>query len=798
MATLLEASRREFPLLLALILVGIVLGGLLVGYEPAGGDPDRLYRPLKTELSRALREGGLPFWSERFGLGVPLVAESHVAAFYPPNLLLYRLLDVSTGYRLSMWLHYVALVATTYFLGRSMRITSWGSAMGAVAFTLCGFQTIHSSHEPFYTLMPYLPLALAIAERFLTTGRGAWLALLALVLGLQWTLGHFQIQMWTSGLVVLCGIWRAALERLNWKRAFGTLVAAGLGMALAAVQLGLSWQFASLVSQTDRSVDERSFYSFPPAHWFELALPRPVRELRLGAEDPYWFGERTTGFEAACYIGTIPLVFAIAGYCRRPVGSSAVLWRLIAPVGFALATMPRWWPEGYARLLEVPGLGYFRVPARYTLLTSLGLALIAGEGFDRALAAIRFRLGLLAALAFAGCAAFAAWRWSLRVDVHLPSTMIGIASGIGWGALAWLFAVIVVVAWRTTRLDSWAPLAAAAIELGILFHLGTTQWGWSIRLPQQSRVLSELARERKLGLIGGELENLPLWINAGTALPYLGFAHPEVNRLLVALQKRWLRADPGAPASQAEWNVLRRWLRRCQVTHLVGHGMAPQSSGEELGRWRDAALDRIVYRRPDEPIARVWSIVRLDEPFPEALVAARAETSPDRRALMDRLSFFDDLDRAWFLADDRIPARPPARLARLVSWDGRAATVEHDGPCDLIVSRTFDPGWQARIDGGPEQPVVRVNGGLQGVRLQGGQIERVTLRYRPPHMILWAALSLVSAATLVVLAAVSLMRSMRARRISPPRANSSSRWSARPRTESRSCEVPASDLGGTL
>ena len=82
------AAHRAAPLALAMALVGIVLGGLLIGYEPVGGDPDRLYRPLKSELSRSLAAGELPFWSNRFGLGVPLVAESHVAAFYPPNLLL--------------------------------------------------------------------------------------------------------------------------------------------------------------------------------------------------------------------------------------------------------------------------------------------------------------------------------------------------------------------------------------------------------------------------------------------------------------------------------------------------------------------------------------------------------------------------------------------------------------------------------------------------------------------------------------------------------------------------------------
>ena len=164
-------AKREAPLGPAVVLVGFVLGGLLVGYEPVGGDPDRLYRPLKSELARSLAMGKLPFWSERLGLGVPLVAESHVAAFYPLNVLLYRELDVSTAYRLSMWLHYVALVATTYGYARCLSISPWGSALSGVAFSLCGFQAIHSSHEPFYCVMPYLPLALGFAELYLASGR---------------------------------------------------------------------------------------------------------------------------------------------------------------------------------------------------------------------------------------------------------------------------------------------------------------------------------------------------------------------------------------------------------------------------------------------------------------------------------------------------------------------------------------------------------------------------------------------------------------------------------------------------
>src|SRR5579885_1329139 len=98
-------------MLAAVLIVGVVFGPVLAGFAPVGGDPDLLYQPIKTELGRALADGGLPFWSDRLGLGVPLVAESHVAAFYPPHWALYRVFSVNAPYRLSMWLNYVVAAA---------------------------------------------------------------------------------------------------------------------------------------------------------------------------------------------------------------------------------------------------------------------------------------------------------------------------------------------------------------------------------------------------------------------------------------------------------------------------------------------------------------------------------------------------------------------------------------------------------------------------------------------------------------------------------------------------------------
>src|SRR5262249_26207984 len=155
---------------------------------------------------------------------------------------------------LSMWLHYVALAAATYAYARCLGITPWGSALAAVSFTFCGFQAIHSSHEPFYCLMPYLPLALAISERYLASGRIVWLALLALCLRFQWSVGHFQIQTCTNVVVIVVGFWRAIGAGRPWRRVFGLIAGTAWGAALAAVQLGLSWQFAQSVGQTQRPV----------------------------------------------------------------------------------------------------------------------------------------------------------------------------------------------------------------------------------------------------------------------------------------------------------------------------------------------------------------------------------------------------------------------------------------------------------------------------------------------------------------------------------------------------------------
>jgi len=736
--------RVEWPLVAAVAIVVAVLAWLWVGYGPIGGDPDRIYKPIKQILAESLRRGTLPFWTDRFGLGLPLVAESHVAAFYPPNWAAYGLLGLGFAYRLMMGLHHAALAASTYLYARRLGIAPWGSALSAISFTLCGFLAIHSSHEWAYHTLPFLTLALWVAEGYLADGRRRWLAGLALVFGAQLLLGHFQVQSWTAGLVVLTGLWRVAADRRPAGRLVGLGFGLGWGLAVAAVQLVPTWGFSEAVGQTGRTARELSDYAFPPAHLVELVFPRFFRELKGGPEDPYWWNTGgTTGYEACFYVGSVPLILAAVGLVA-PGRRGVAPWMVLIPALVALATMPHWWPSGYDAVLRIPGLGLFRCPARYTAIASLGLALLAGRGLDRALSARRFWIGILIAMAVGIALGSAAIARANRPEFRgsLGDATLGIRLGLG--LLGWSTALVALGVWRSGRAGAWLPVGVAAIELGLLYHTASPDWGWEVDLPGSSPVLTGLAATPGARRVAGQADNLPIRAGLAAAVPYIGFRLPPPHPFLTRL----LRRDDRTPVP-AE---VGRWLRRYGVTHGVWYFPVALGEGERVETKGDPALDLLAYIPRPRPEHLTWRVVTLAEPLPEARTATSERIAPDEPRLIEGKTRSAIESEAWFLrgVEPGPPASPWATSARVVDWDGRSGSVEHDGACDLILTRTFDPGWRARLDDGPEVPVWPVDGGIQAIRLDGSGATRVAVRYEPPWFRPAAAVSLVALLAAVV------------------------------------------------
>jgi hypothetical protein len=250
---------------------------------------------------------------------------------------------------------------------------------------------------------------------------------------------------------------------------------------------------------------------------------------------------------------------------------------------------------------------------------------------------------------------------------------------------------------------------------------GTTRWGWSVPLPASSPALERLASERGVGRVGGALDNLPLRAGLTTATPYTGFPLPSPDPLLKTADDRRAIDDPDA----------RRWLRRFGVTHVVWDTPIAARAGAVIFRGADPALDVLAYHEPSLPKHREWRVVRLKNVFPHARVALRAVEAADRADLVDSLTHRDAQDEAWFLPGE-VPVESGsarAKSARVLRWDGLSGEVEHDGACDLILTRVNYPGWLAMVDDGPERPPGKADGGLIAVRLGGAGVSRVALRY---------------------------------------------------------------------
>jgi len=90
------------------------------------------------------------------------------------------------------------------------------------------------------------------------------------------------------------------------------------------------------------------------------------------------------------------------------------------------------------------------------------------------------------------------------------------------------------------------------------------------------------------------------------------------------------------------------------------------------------------------------------------------------------------------------PASPPgtSRVTELQA-DRVRLHASLSTPGYVVLVDTYDPGWRAWIDGGPEAPVLRANGSFRAVALTAGEHD-VEMVYRPRSVLLGFALSAVT------------------------------------------------------
>jgi hypothetical protein len=384
-------SRDVYAILLLAVVPFAYYFPVTLGHQVfSAGDITWLFLPLRTDLARALAEGRLPLWTPSLQAGFPIFAEGEVAALYPLNLLLHRLLPAHTalGYTILFNLAWASI--GMHLLARffGFRITS--ALLAGFVFGFSGFMTAHLSHVPHLTVASWLPWLILFQQRYWRArqrGENAvgWFLVICFSITLQILAGFPQITLMNLGTFMSFGLVNPLLlgyptggsERERIISALRALPANALitfasillGVALSAIQWLSTLELIGF-SVRGQEADKSFFtsYSLDPAALTQLILPFwKLGEPQFGNME-YWF-----------YLGMLPFCLALlAPLLRR----DARTWIFVLLALLALSLALGGSNPLYEWLYNVPLLNRFRVPARFLLLFTFAMAFLAAAGLE--------------------------------------------------------------------------------------------------------------------------------------------------------------------------------------------------------------------------------------------------------------------------------------------------------------------------------------------------------------------------------------------------------------------------------
>jgi hypothetical protein len=351
-------------------------------------DLGNYHLPLRHLYQQALRAGDSLLWTPSLFAGYYLHGEGQIGMLHPWHLLLYGTLPLQVAFNLEFAASYPFAFAGMFWLLRRLGLTSTAALLGGMLFAFSGFLVMHHPHVNLVAVTAHLPWLLGSIDLVIAADRprdrARGFAAVALVLASALLLGFPQAIWWTFLTAAPFVLLRAA-QAGRWGRLVPAALAAATGLLLGGIQLLPTLDMAA---ESSRSLVARSFA-------VEISL-HPWNILQLWA--PYVFvdrvfssGEALHVHEYAIYSGTLVMIAPLWLWLRRHERSAhrtlIVATAAFAAVMFVLALGQ----YGYLAFLfsHVPGVRWFRAPARYIFLVQFALAILAAVAVDDLLALAR-------------------------------------------------------------------------------------------------------------------------------------------------------------------------------------------------------------------------------------------------------------------------------------------------------------------------------------------------------------------------------------------------------------------------
>jgi hypothetical protein len=744
---------RRWELLGAIAFVTFVALPFLRRSHLVGGlDTYSYSTPNDSVTFDALRALRLPQWNPFIFGGVAHLANPQVALFNPLKLPFVGL-EPWRAVMLITALHLLVLTVGMVVLAHRVRLRPPAGLVAAIAVAGSGMVATKSMQYPQITVLAGVPWLLTTIDLALDRPPRprravAWLAMATAFVCVA---GHPQMTFLALALGAAWALSRV-LRHDTWRDLWQVAAGVALGAALAAAQL-----LPTLALLSGAATHDTAALSGNPAYTLDHHRLAVTVLGDVWSKHPI---ELSGSGETASYVGVVVAVIALFGVVdtlrRRRERAATVVLLLTGAAAFLLAA-GRSSPLYRVARDVVPLFDQARVPARWTVVATFVLAILAAMGTDAAMAR--------------------------RIDRR--TTIRVVASAL---VVLVLVAVEVLDAPNAGVVLTWVVVATASIGALVVVSRGDRRWSTG------ATVLLLVLLVVELGVMTthspARTSSVPATYAAttGPAVDYLQ-AHPkgrvvamtqdrlgDVPYLLESLRpnvnaSRHLRSVDGydgGPQVRETWLQLVTALTKGRVNPeltLRAQSVQLPLDPERWARYgvRYALIDDSVV--PIDQFVPGWRpVVRTDGPL----------------QLFENPSW--NGDASVYRATRRV-ARDPGRVVRTMTDDelrdvalvgphgpmiecssdctGRRARVDRDTAEHLVVHASDDEpsllalteqwadGWSVQIDG-RDADLVQVDGYMLGVELPRGT-HTVAFRYRAPGLRAGLVVSLLAAIAVVVL-----------------------------------------------
>lgn len=691
--------------------------------------------------------GQVPLWDPYNNGGLPFIADTQAAVFYPPRLVTIYISKLAGGWsyhalELEMTVHVLAYSLMMYALVRRLTLKQPGSVLGAfVAAVVVAYSGYLSAYPPLQLALLeagiWLPLAVfGILEATRPTKPGnalrwRWLLVTGLALGLSWMAGHPQTSWFLTYLLVAYFAYRVVTQRYSLTPfVAGILVFGAMAFGIAAVQLVPGLEYLARTARVDLTFDAKGT-GFLFQDIIQFIFPGVL------------------GYWSPLFVGIGGLMLALIAVWRKLPSSR--FWGLVALVALLLSVGAHS-PFFDALYNLLPGLRFFRGQERAVYLVSNSLAILAGMGaahivtwnslyqakaVQRVQQALTVLLGVCTLIA-----AVAMIYWLNQPQAYSPQVNNIAFSAIIAGTLLFVFA------WFSAKP---AEIKRQSLLAGLLvFELFTVNMHNSNYKPiPPSQELSLTPPPLVAQVV--EDKNLPFRVDGYRALHdnygslYDVMDMRGISPLFLDSAYRLIETDPANHITPLAWELF-------AVRYVYSD-------------WNELPVPSTIIAKGQDRYGAV-NLHQLSDPRPFALLTynvAVADSDEFARALLADPNF-RPRQTVILDHDPGIPLNQtaPAQYSATISdFQPEQFTIAVNTPIGAVlsVSNPDYPGWRATLDDA-STPIFRAYGALSAVVVPAGE-HTVRFIYDPLSYRIGAILSLFTWGALGILVVLQIIRSKR-------------------------------------